>query len=270
MKTTRSILLILTVVLFYNCSGPGEATHTGSRRDNNLKAVLWYQHAAEMPALCYQAFNIARLRLDEALSGTSLSKPPAVVVDIDETLLDNSSYETKQILKGSSAKGWYNWTDSAAAIPLPGALDFARYAKSKGVEIFYITNRDKNERASTLKNLNAAGFPFATDEHLLTRSDTAFATGNTSSKAARRATVASTHEIILLLGDNLNDFSEVFEDRKVKDGRQAVDQNRELFGKKYIVLPNPMYGAWEKPLTDYRKGLSKRKQTKLMRTKLIR
>jgi 5'-nucleotidase (lipoprotein e(P4) family) len=238
--------------------------------DRLLVAVAWYQHSAEMAALYYQGFNIARERLDETLKNYKKGKPPVVVVDVDETMLNNSPFETSLLTNEDSLSGWYNWTSKASAKPLPGALEFAKYAESKKVEIFYITNRDDNERASTIKNLASAGFPFADEVHLLTKSDLSYAAGNTSSKAGRRARVAENHEIILLIGDNLNDFDEKFEDRSRNNGRDSVLKYSSEFGKKFIVLPNPIYGAWEKPLYNYIDTLTNAQKASLMKEKLIR
>jgi 5'-nucleotidase (lipoprotein e(P4) family) len=231
-------------------------------------SVAWYQNSAEMMALYYQGFNFAQQRLNEAISTNKQTKPLAVVVDIDETMLDNSPFEATLINHADDLSGWYNWTANASALALPGSLTFAEYAQGKGVDIFYISNRDDNERDVTLKNLADAGFPYATDDHLLTKSDLSYSSGNTSSKVERRAKVSENHEIVLLIGDNLNDFSEVFEDRSVNNGKEAVVKNIDQFGKKFIVLPNPMYGAWEKPLYDYRDGISDDEKTKLLKSKL--
>jgi 5'-nucleotidase (lipoprotein e(P4) family) len=261
--------LIASVTLLYACSSSNEKSDLRFNEfDKLLTSVSWYQHSAEMNALYHQGFNIAKERLDKVLEANKQGKPLAVVVDIDETMLDNSPFETTLILKGETKNGWNEWTDQARAEALPGALEFARYAQSKNVDIFYVTNRDSSERSSTLKNLDSLGFPNATQDHLLTRDDTSFSTGNTSSKAGRRAKVASTHEIVLLIGDNLNDFSEVFEDRKANDGKAAVEENKELFGRKFIILPNPIYGAWEKPLIDFKKDLSESEKSELMKAKL--
>ncbi len=259
----------LAANLLISCQSKSQTgTSTGKSQDNLLLAVSWYQNSAEMTALYYQGFNIARQRLNEAVDKNEAGKSLAVVVDIDETMLDNSPFETTLIKGGNFQKGWYEWTKKASARALPGAVDFANYAKSRKVEIFYITNRDSSERKSTLQNLENVGFPYTTDDHLLTRNDMSYSTGNTSSKAGRRAKVAEKHEIILLLGDNLNDFSEIFEDRHVNNGKEAVEKNRESFGKKFIILPNPMYGAWEKPLYDYKEKLTEDKKTELLKSKL--
>jgi 5'-nucleotidase (lipoprotein e(P4) family) len=261
---------LVFVLLVSGSFAQSTTTSTASKQDKLLISVAWYQHSAEMTALYYQGFNIARLRLDEALAAKTEGKPPAVVVDIDETMLDNSPFETAVINSDDNLATWYRWTSKARAKALPGALEFAKYAQSRNVEIFYVTNRDDNERTSTLTNLRNEQFPFATEDHLLTRNDLSYSTGNTSSKAGRRARVSEKYDIILLIGDNLNDFSEIFEDRSVNDGKAAVEKNRELFGQKFIILPNPMYGAWEKPLYDYREGLSEEVKTQLLKEKLVK
>ncbi|MCY1532892.1 Lipoprotein E [compost metagenome] len=169
-------------------------------------------------------------------------KPNCVVVDADETVLDNSAFQGHEIKKGVSfvAADWTVWTAMAAADTVPGALSFLKFAASKKVEVFYLTNRDEADRAGTLKNLQKFGFPNADDAHLLLKS-------NTSDKEPRRQKLLEKYNILLLCGDNLSDFSNVFY-REGKDTKQQVDAARSLFGTKFIVLPNPMYGDWEKPL----------------------
>lgn len=269
MKTRIFFILHISVLMWFYSSAQTTSSANNSH-DKLLMSVSWYQHSAEMTALYYQGFNIARLRLDEALASKTSVKSPVVVVDIDETMLDNSPFETAVIHSDDNPQTWYTWTSKASAKALPGALEFAKYAQSRDVEIFYITNRDDNERAPTLANLQNEQFPYATEDHLLTRNDLSYSTGNTSSKAGRRTKVSEQHEIVLLIGDNLNDFSEIFEDRSANDGKSTVEKNRELFGQKFIILPNPMYGAWEKPLYDYREGIPEEVKTQLLKEKLVK
>jgi len=264
-KSLLAGLLLLPALLLGTARGYSQEP---ASYDRLITAVSWYQNSAEMVALYHQGFNIARERMDAVLAKGPGEKPYAVVVDIDETMLDNSPYETTLITSGDSRDGWTGWTAKASALALPGALEFALDAQKKGVEIFYITNRDDLEREATLANLLSTGFPYATEDHLLTRSDTAYSTGNTSSKVGRRLKVEATHQIILLIGDNLNDFAGVFEDRSINYGKDAVEANKEKFGYLFIVLPNPMYGAWEKPILDYQHNLSEKEKTAKMREKL--
>lgn len=205
-------------------------------------AVLWQQTSGEYRALAFQAYNFARLSLKEALWEQSNGKPNCIIVDADETVIDNSAFQAHQIRKGVSyvPADWTLWTAKAAADTVPGALSFLKFAASKNVETFYVTNRDEADRAGTLKNLQRLGFPFADEAHLLLK-------GTTSDKEPRRQQILEKYNVLLLCGDNLSDFSNVFY-REGKHTKEQVDAARHLFGTKFIVLPNPMYGDWEKPL----------------------
>ena len=214
--------------------------------DNEYQAgaVLWTQLSGEKRALSYQAFALARMILDRDLRANRNRRVRrAVIVDVDETILDNSRYQG-MLLKtrqNYASKTWTEWCNRAEATALPGAVEFLRYANSRGVRVFYITNRKEIEKEGTARNLRQAGFPEVTDETLLVRTDK-----NSSMKEPRRAAIAARYRVVLLMGDNLNDFAEVFENSKTVDSRiAATDQAREQFGARFIVLPNPMYGNWE-------------------------
>lgn len=205
-------------------------------------AVLWQQTSGEYRALCFQAYNFARLSLKEAVWADTSAKPNCVIVDIDETVLDNSAFQGHEIRKGLSYNpaDWTTWTNLVQADTVPGALAFLKFAASKNIETFYLSNRDKKDYSATLKNLQKFGFPYADDAHLLVSK-------GTSNKEPRRQKIAETHNILMLCGDNLSDFSNIFY-RENKNTSEQVNLNQKLFGDKFIVLPNPMYGDWEKPL----------------------
>lgn len=207
--------------------------------DGKLWSSLFHQKAAEYNALCHQAYNIAKQRVDEAITKKGY-KPLAVITDIDETVLDNSPYAVHRGLQGKDydAATWYEWTAKESATPLPGSLDFFNYAASKGVIVFYITNRDEKERTATLNNLKKFKYPFSDNEHLVLRQ-------TTSSKESRRQAVADTFEIVMLLGDNLSDFSTLWDKKPLTERHKNVNDNAALFGKKFIMLPNISYGGWE-------------------------
>ncbi|MGE7778128.1 5'-nucleotidase, lipoprotein e(P4) family [Chitinophaga sp. NPDC101104] len=201
-------------------------------------AALWQQRAGEYRALCLQAYRAAGDRV-EVMRHQQTLRPRAIVTDIDETVLDNSPYSAAVALAGRSwsQASWEEWTKKAAAEPVPGSVEFFRFAAESGFTIYYITNRLESERAATLKNLQRCGFPQADDEHLLMSS------GN-SDKEPRRQEVARKYEIAMLVGDNLNDFSAVFY-RQPSDARNAkVDEVRQELGSRYIMIPNAMYGDW--------------------------
>ena len=211
-----------------------------------LFATIFQQKAAEYRALCFQAYNIARLRLDHYKPYSA--KPKAIVTDIDETLLDNSPYEAHQVLKGKDydPASWNEWTAKGIADTMPGAASFLKYAASKGITIFYITNRDDKEKAGTLKNLKLFNLPNADSTHLMSRK-------NSSSKEARRQTVSATHEIMMLIGDNLADFSVLFDKRTSDDRLVNTNFSAADFGNRFIVLPNSTYGDWESAMYNYNK-----------------
>ncbi|PKP04693.1 MAG: 5'-nucleotidase, lipoprotein e(P4) family [Bacteroidetes bacterium HGW-Bacteroidetes-6] len=218
--------------------------------DYMLMAVLWYQASAEMRAMCYQSFNLAKLMLDQAVALNKPGKPLAIVTDIDETIVDNSPYEAQNVLGNFGYPvRWSEWISAAKAAAIPGAVEFMNYAVSKGVAIYYISNRKVGEMDATIQNMQNLGFPMADEAHLLLRD-------KTSGKEERRQKVLETYNIVLLLGDNLNDFSEVFEKKSVDDRFDATDSLKLEFGKRFIVLPNPMYGDWEGAALNYNYGLS--------------
>jgi 5'-nucleotidase (lipoprotein e(P4) family) len=192
-----------------------------------------------MRALYYQCFRSAEIALSENLAWAGRTKPAAVVLDIDETLLDNSPYQGWQVLekKEFNNDDWYRWVELAQAKPLPGAVEFTRYADSLGVEVFYVSNRTVQEMGATIENMAVLGFVNADSTHMLLKE-------TTSSKVERRALIEKDYEILLLVGDNLADHSGTYEKRGADNGFAAVDADRRLFGTKYIVLPNPMYGNW--------------------------
>ncbi len=251
-------LLFVSLLVFTACKSP----QPSSANEHLVMATLYQQRAAEYRALCYQAFNLGRWQLNAMLDTLKSSKKPAIVVDIDETLLDNSPYEAYLIKSGNSyPTGWKDWVTAALATPLPGAVDFLNFVQQKGVDIFYVSNRKIENLEATLQNLKQAGFPQVTPAHLLLRT-------NTSSKEARRQTILKTHSILLFFGDNLNDFAALFEKKSVSERARLADQFRLEFGKRFIVLPNAMYGEWEGAIYDYRWGASAQ-QKRMMRLKAL-
>ncbi|MEO6489118.1 MAG: 5'-nucleotidase, lipoprotein e(P4) family [Ferruginibacter sp.] len=226
--------------------------------NGKIFTTLFQQRAAEYRALCFQAYNIAKLRVDEYKSVTN--KPKAIITDIDETVLDNSPYEAFQTLQGKDydPASWYQWTAKGIADTMPGAASFLKYASSKGITIFYITNRDEKERASTIGNLKKFQLPNADDAHFLPKQ-------SISSKEARRRTVSLTHEIVLLMGDNLADFSSLFDKKTVEDRINNTDFSAGEFGNRFIVLPNPVYGDWESSLFNYNYKLTAAQKDSVVR-----
>lgn len=224
-------------------------------QDHLMLATLWFQKSAEMRALYYQCFRNAERALAENMARAGGTKPAAVVLDIDETLLDNSPFQGWQVIakKEFNNDDWFRWVKLAQAKPLPGAVEFTRYADSLGVEVFYVSNRTVQETGPTIDNMAAWGFADADSAHMLLKE-------TTSSKVARRAQIERNYEIILLVGDNLADLGETYEKRGPDHDFEAVDADRRLFGTKYIVLPNPMYGNWLNDLLRSVSGSTEREK----------
>jgi 5'-nucleotidase (lipoprotein e(P4) family) len=241
---------LITLLIFIAIASKAQQAPSNFVADAKLWTSLWQQKAAEYRALCFQAYNIAHLRVDQVITAPAV-KPRVIVTDIDETLLDNSPNSVHQALLGKDYEpaAWLNWTAMAKADTVPGAPSFLKYAASKGIVVYYITNRSESERGTTLKNLQLYGFPYADNGHLLLRQ-------TESSKEARRKQVAQDHDIVMLLGDNLADFSSLFDKKTVDERLQNTQQQAAQFGKLFIVLPNANYGDWESSLYQYNNKLT--------------
>jgi 5'-nucleotidase (lipoprotein e(P4) family) len=186
------------------------------------------------------------------------------VTDIDETLLDNSPFDAMRAVNNAEfdLKGWKTWTAKGIADTVPGAPAFFKYAASKGVTIFYITNRDEDERAGTIKNLQLYALPNTDDAHVLLRQ-------GSSSKESRRQTILKTHNIVLLCGDNLPDFDMLYDNHPAEPNRQAVtEQLRQEFGSRYIIIPNPSYGDFEGAFYNNNYKLSPMQKDSIIKAKL--
>lgn len=226
--------------------------------------VLWQQKAAEYRALCYQAFNLAKWRVDQASPRKIKKQHYVIITDLDETILDNSFQAAQLILEGKeySSAEWKKWSSLSKAGAVPGAVEFLNYAHSKGITIYYISNRAISELGSTLADLKRWNLPNADSLHCLFRQET-------SSKESRRNQVKKEHEVFLLLGDNLNDFSNAFEDKSIEDRFRSTDSTQEVWGKKFIVLPNASYGDWEAALYSYQKTLTPLQKEAIRRSLLV-
>jgi acid phosphatase len=234
-----------------------------------VNATLWLQRAEEFRIASEQVYRIATRHLASSIAapGTAAVEqqdmpaeklaalPTAIVVDLDETVLDNSFYQARRALAGAEydEASWQAWMQEAAAPALPGAVEFLNAAAHAGHKIFYVTNRECRPlpsapadpcpaRTATLRNLIALELPNAADKDALSlryeRPE-----WSSSDKAVRRAWIASTHRIVALFGDDLRDFV----DRPLYAARRGELADR--FGDRWFLLPNPIYGSWERAIT---------------------
>jgi 5'-nucleotidase (lipoprotein e(P4) family) len=252
-SSIKLLLFRCTIVLFILHASPQAVNAQNDSSKTSVKEypVLWQQEAAEYRALCYQAFNIASVRLNEIPKKKYKQEQLALITDLDETILDNS-YSEAQLIKEDKDydnQNWKDWVNRSAATSVPGAVEFLQAASKMGITIFYISNRDTGEVQSTLINLKNLQLPNADRAHMLFVS-------NTSSKEGRRLIVAAQYNVVMLLGDNLNDFMNVFEKKNVAERFAETDKVKAEWGKKFIVLPNATYGEWENALYNYSHNLT--------------
>jgi acid phosphatase len=253
--------VILFTLLLVSCrSLPGAPplveVHEG------LDAVLWVQTSAEYLAASEQAYGVAAERLDEALrpenpgwtaivdqTSSAAGLPPAVILDVDDTVLATGPFQAR-IVGGAGRfrlAAWNAWVREEGALPVPGALAFARHARHAGVRIFYVTNREPEVEGATRRNLQRLGFPVDEDgANILSRGER----DGWESKERRRAFVAAKHRVLLIVGDGLADF--VSGSRVRATERIALTQRYAAYwGRRWILIPNPMYGDWERALYGF-------------------
>ena len=244
---------------------PG-ATAATVPADDSLDATAWFQTAIERELVFREVYRAAGEHLaaaladpawdalaqaDRAAAGPARGLPPAIVVDIDETVLDNSPHQVRQIRAGTEFDQgtWNAWVAERSATPLAGALEFLRGAAAQGVTVFYISNRDAAQGEATVANLRATGFPITDDGQFLGKGTVVpGCAGTGSDKSCRRQLVGRSHRVVMQFGDQLGDF--VQPAVNTRDGaRAAVAPYLGWIGERWWVLPNPMYGRWESALT---------------------
>lgn len=206
----------------------------------NMMATNWYQTSGEARALYLQGYNVATQRLKEYLK-TPHTKPYSIVLDLDETVLDNSPYQAENIIlgRGYDSKSWDEWVNMKKAKAVPGAKEFLQFADKNGVKIYYISDRTESQLEATIENLRAEGIPVqANDSVLLKNKD------DKSGKVNRREHVKNHTQLIMLFGDNLSDF-DLFSSKSIDERNAKVEELSKEFGDRFIIFPNPLYGAFE-------------------------
>ena len=181
---------------------------------------------------------------------------PAIIVDIDETVLDTTAFQADLTRSGRrfTPALWDEWARTASAGRVPGALAFLKWAaEEKGITIFYITNRDVSVEPWTLKNLEEQGFPVAKGmESIFSKGE---CDDMSSDKSGRRRHVCLGYRVLILAGDNLGDFISGAKDTP-ENRIKAAETYATFWAEKWILLPNPVYGSWEGALFDYDNALT--------------
>ena len=263
-----AVLVVLSTLFFLIRCKDEQPVH------EDLSSVLWMKTSAEYRALTEQCYRAAKENVDLALSDPAWTAaleqeepcghlPPAVVLDVDETVIDNAPYEARLVRDGTGhdQEKWDRWVQRSEAAPIPGALDFISYVRGKGITVVYITNRKHQLEAATRENLLRLGFPVVdAPDAVLTRGEKP---DWGRDKSSRRAHLCRSYRILLVIGDNLNDFvSGAYRDPENR--ALLVDQYKTYWGERWIVLPNPAYGSWEGALYGFDYDLPQSEKQKKM------
>lgn len=237
-KQARTLTLGASIgVALLTLAGCAQPPHTDAQAQQRLAhqsvlAVNWFQQSGEYRALAHQAFNSAQRAFDQARAAPGRKK--AVVVDLDETMLDNSAYSGWQAQQGQPYDGatWAKWTQAEQAGAVPGAVSFARYVNAHQGTMFYVSNRKQSEYAATVANMQKLGFTGMSEKTVLLSTDT-------SNKQARFDAIKQAgYDIVVYAGDNLNDFGAATYHQDNAQRRAFVSENQNKFGTEFIVLLN--------------------------------
>ena len=225
------------------------STASGASNESNNKlrnpllwAAAWSATSAEFGALCHQAYNLAKLRVDMALQVSDREKPLSVIADVDNTVVHAFSYwgylinEGKDFFEDAS---WDRWIPENLMTLVPGALAFLKHCQVNDVEVFYVTNRDQGDSTFdyALRQLQYLNLPYADADHLRVFRET-------SNKAPARDAISQSHELLLLLGDNLNDYKRDYYVADVDERFNLMERDRNDYGDRFILLPNATDGHW--------------------------
>ncbi|NIZ03205.1 5'-nucleotidase, lipoprotein e(P4) family [Thalassospira lucentensis] len=242
-------------------------------QNDGLNGTLWLQTSVEYKATAMSVYAGATRLLPAAIGdhswtaaleqgGNYSAKPPAVILDVDETVLDNSAYQAWVVAENThySSKTWAAFVHDTVSTPTPGALEFTKAAAEKGVEVFYVSNRKAPEEESTIENLKKFGFPYADDKHVMLRGEVEEWGSN---KTPRRQAVSDNYRVIMQFGDNLGDFTD--EDGTLAERLDVMNKYNTYWGERWFMLPNPSYGSWEASAFggDWGKSGGERRQDKI-------
>jgi len=260
----KTVSFFSIAILAMGCAAPQNV-------DNALNSTLWLQTASEYKANAIQAYNSAIHNIRQAITDRSWtaaieqganysSLPPAIILDVDETVLDNSQYQAQLVLNGAEfdPETWDRWMAMASARALPGAVDFINSVSAMGVAVFYITNRECKQRSKagppcpqetdTIDNLLTTGIEEVKPENILLKREKP---EWSSEKKYRREEVASRYRVLMLFGDDLGDFlPDVKKNITPKQRDELVHQYRDNWGVRWFVFSNPVYGSWMRILSD--------------------
>jgi acid phosphatase len=288
---TKFLPVLLSTLLLCGCASEAQHPSAASVQstaapaatvaaDDNLNAVAWTQTALEHDLIYQETYRSAQSQLLaalkdknwDALPSEDRTTPykhlkPAVILDIDETVLDNSPYQARLIRKGGefNEADWAAWCKEERARALPGAVEFTQFAAKHGIAVFYISNRAQDLDTATLDNLRKAGLPVSGPEAFLGLGTLLPGCDQVGTeKSCRRQLIGQHYRVLMQFGDQLGDFLSVLTNTPA--GRaQAMAPYKDWIGTRWFVLPNPTYGSWEPALFNSEWGAPReqRRQQKI-------
>ena len=233
------------------------------KEHQSLMATLFVQNSAESYTNSMSIYKAAEDQLEKVVENTKVSaaieqtkgfagKPPAVILDVDQTVLDNIAYQARLIETNTYYPvGWKEWCEEEQADYMPGVESFLNKAADLGVEVFFITNRDVNVEVATKNNLEKLGFKFTENlDQLLMKNEKP---NWGSNKNSRRSLVAQNYRIVMMIGDNLGDFVDGSDNKATAEIRlNAAKKYSHMWGTHWFMLANPTYGDWENTIIDFK------------------
>ena len=226
--------------------------------DTETMGLLWMRTSAEYRALAYQGYNVAMNAVKMAVADPSHQrKPLAIVLDADETVVDNTKLMGESIVNGNGrfdAPWWRQAVHQGKSQAMPGAVEFLNEVHKQGVEIFYVSNRYAPVNLDvTIQNFKELGFPSVDKDHvLLFEKD--------SDKQPRFDMIAKKYYVIVYMGDNAGDFPIGTKGKTLAERNAIIDNHKEDFGTTFVVFPNPAYGSWVSALAKGYQNLSPEEQ----------
>ena len=226
--------------------------------DTETMGLLWMRTSAEYRALAYQGYNVAMNAVKMAVTDPSHQrKPLAIVLDADETVVDNTKLMGESIANGNGrfdAPWWRQAVHQGKSQAMPGAVEFLNEVHKQGVEIFYVSNRYAPVNYdATVQNFKALGFPSVDKDHvLLFEKD--------SDKQPRFDMIAKKYYVVVYMGDNAGDFPIGTKGKTLAERNAIIDAHKEDFGTTFVVFPNPAYGSWVSALAKGYQNLSPEEQ----------
>ena len=244
------------------------------KEHQSLMATLFVQNSAESYTNSMSIYKAAEDQLEKVVENTKVSaaieqtkgfagKPPAVILDVDQTVLDNIAYQARLIETNTYYPvGWKEWCEEEQADYMPGVESFLNKAADLGVEVFFITNRDVNVEVATKNNLEKLGFKFTENlDQLLMKNEKP---NWGSNKNSRRSLVAQNYRIVMMIGDNLGDFVDGSDNKATAEIRlNAAKKYSHMWGTHWFMLANPTYGDWENTIIDFKYEIPRSEQLKI-------